>query len=341
MRFCFLNRIFLILVSVSFAWVDLSAESIRSLEERIADIEAQLSELPIRVPGETGGSSGLFISHYRKDFSNPDTITIDLNQVYSIDQIALVPTRLQNLERQIKDVGFPIRFEIIGSEMSNFSNAIVFYDGADSVYPDPKGYPVIFEGNGKKARYLRIIVYDMPLVRGMYAFSLAELFVFSEGRNVALKKKVTAPSSTTWDKLFNDSFLVDGQTSLGQPSLPVKGKRRPRGWHARVQKKPLSHEFVELYFDRPQNVEEVRLYPVYHNFWPRGTDYGFPIHFRVQVREPGADWLNPKRSQRLDSRWINCTILFYFIKRFCIIWNGIVGRVMSILFYLYLGKKYI
>lgn len=261
--------------------------SLRTFDREIAEIQSRLESLPVREPGETVGTEGLYIP---RDSESPTVITVDLQGLFPIERIALVPTLLQDVEGDREVVGFPRRFDIMGDEDAAFESAVFFYQGAGVDYPRPSGYPVLFEGGGKRVRFIRIVVHDRPTVRGRIAVSFAELFVFSGGRNVAARKPLEAPEARSWDNLFDTSFFVDGQTSFGQPILESKASNRARGWHAKVEPKAQSEAFVGLRFQEPHHVEEVRLYPVYHDLWPRSTDYGFPIHFKLQVHDPATGW---------------------------------------------------
>jgi len=270
--------------------MDLAAESGRTLEQRIHAIKDQLQHLPRREPGESGGNMGMFVTHFNKPTSALDTITIDLEKIYPVDQIVLVPTRLENIERKMETVGFPIRFDIQGAETEDFSNPVYFYKGADRDYPEPNGYPIIFQGNGQRIRYLRLVVYDMAVVKQLKAFLLSELYIFSNGRNVALKKEIQVIGSLHWINLFSKDYLVDGHTSLGQPLLIADEPLPAHGWHAKMRKKAKCTEFVELHFEKEYIIEEVRLYPVYDLVWPKGAAFGFPIHLRLRRKEKNSGW---------------------------------------------------
>ncbi len=270
--------------------IGLFAESIRSLDKRIQAIETELQALPVREPGESGGNAGLFARQGFKG-NKPTAITIDLEAVYPIDHIALIPTRLQNAKRQFKPAGFPIRFEIFGSLTEDFSDPFFFYDGKNKDYPDPNGYPVIFQGDRHKIRFLRIVVHKVTRIGRTPGASFAELFIFSDGRNVALRKPVKSSRTVTWKNYFHDTFLVDGQTSMGQPLFDNGKESVLRGWHGAIRKQANSSETVEVVFEYAHEIDEIRLYPVHHTGWPDGTAYGFPVHFKVQIKEEDSDWI--------------------------------------------------
>lgn len=262
--------------------------SSRALDKKIADIQEILEALPQREPGEIGGTDGLYAMPYS---DMPLTITVDLGRVFAVDRIVLIPTRLQNVEGEMEVVGFPTRFEILGSKTADFESSVRFVAESGDAQNGFKGYPVLFAGNGEKARYVRVVVHDSTRVRDRIAVSLAELFVFSEGRNVALGKSVEAPGSTSWEGFFDAAFLVDGQTSLGQPKLESLSGTSARGWHAKVQEEAESGAFVELRFETAYELDEIRLYPVYHTLFPKSTDYGFPLRFLLQVHDPETGWV--------------------------------------------------
>ncbi|MDF7823436.1 histidine kinase [Pontiellaceae bacterium B12227] len=134
-------------------------------------------------------------------------------------------------------------------------------------------------------------MYKVPHIGRSPSFSFAELFIFSNGRNVALRKPVKNSRSVIWKDLFHDTFLVDGQTSLGQPIVPPPENPDLRGWHGDLQETADCNETVEIAFEHPHEIEEIRLYPVYHIGWPEGVAYGFPINFKVQIKEEELDWI--------------------------------------------------
>ncbi|MDQ8200631.1 histidine kinase [Pelagicoccus enzymogenes] len=271
----------------SLSLLEMRGKSLNALDREISAIEAQLKLLPVREPGEMGGTAGIYVE---RQADSSSSITVDLGEVFPIDLIALLPTRMQNVEREMEQVGFPSRFEILGSVSEDFREPVVLYSGRENDFPDPSGYPALFDGEGAEARYVRIEVHDFPQVRMRRAASFAELFVFSNGQNVASGRPVEASDSISWEGLFDASFLVDGQTTFGQPILSGEKMPRSRGWHAAVRMRADKKEFVELHFNTAQKIHGVHLYPVYHSLWPNGTDYGFPSHFRLEVREPDKGW---------------------------------------------------
>ena len=256
-------------------------------DRAIDSLVEQLAALPVREPGEFDGTAGIYLPREARSIGE---VTVDLGREYPVDRIALIPTRLQNAQGTMEVVGFSREFEVVGSASAGFSSPFVFEPERDALALGANGYPVLLQGDGRAARFIRVVIKDTPKVRDRMAASFAEMFVFSNGRNVALRKAVDAPESKAWEGLFAGEYLVDGQTSLGQPRLNRLEPSRPRGWHAKVQDTAASDAFVELRFGKTHSIEEVRLYPVYHSLWPRSSDYGFPLRFRLQLLGPEGSW---------------------------------------------------
>lgn len=180
------------------------------VEDRVDWLDRQLSSCPKRCEyplktglGYRGGRSGL-------EGADP-SITLDLGEVYPVDQIFLVPAQREFLE----DSGvFPKRFTLEISKYANFSKSTLIYSSGDSVYPSPDGAPALFSSRDV-GRYVRLTVQQGHLKETEDLFGLSELVVISQGDAVSFNATVNTLGSVTVPGLWYPEALVDGRTPLG------------------------------------------------------------------------------------------------------------------------------
>jgi signal transduction histidine kinase len=155
-----------------------------------------------------GFRSGL-VSESR--LTNPPWMEIDLGHTALVDEVRLFPAHPPNFAHT-PGYGFPVRYQIELREDE---------DGTPIVLPPPQsgsytalpGDNVIAIPGGHSARYVRLIAMEPHVSNGSAILALAEMQVWSGGKNVALGKTVSASDSTEtggWSK----AALVDGFTSI-------------------------------------------------------------------------------------------------------------------------------
>jgi alpha-L-rhamnosidase len=123
--------------------------------------------------------------------------------------------------------GFPVRFTVKASDDADCKDAVVIADETASDYPNPGHSAVRFDAKHVAGRFVRVTATrlahraDGPKPFGL---ALAELEVFSGGKNVALHAAVSAKDSVEsygWGK----SLLTDGRGLA--PDAPGHGSRAP------------------------------------------------------------------------------------------------------------------
>jgi signal transduction histidine kinase len=138
-------------------------------------------------------------------------VQIDLGASYPIEEIRLHPARPSNLPARTS-YGFPLRFRIEVADEPGFEGADTLIDRTLLDFPNPGDNPVIFNAHGRYARVVRLTATRPWFRQAETALALAELEIFSGGKNVALGAEVSAADSDetgTWSK----RFLVDGANS--------------------------------------------------------------------------------------------------------------------------------
>ncbi len=132
--------------------------------------------------------------------SDPYWVQVDLGAVCPIDQVNLLPTNPKNFSQEA-GYGFPRRFRIEASPDAGFGDPHAVFDSGDHGFPEPTTHHLSFPAAGVRARYVRLTVPE--LVSGSwdtFFFTLAELQVISDGKNVSRGRPVQAYQSL--DELY-------------------------------------------------------------------------------------------------------------------------------------------
>ena len=155
-------------------------------------------------------------------------VQIDLDRVYPIDEIALIPAIWQDNENGYRDDGFPREFRIIGGTRENDEQHLIASVKADASML-PRIAPLLISGNGVMASWIRIEA-DLLSTRfhdGRHIMQFSEAMIFSDSENVALHQEVSASSNqSTGIGAYNSQNLVDGflpyvmDAAEGQKSNP-------------------------------------------------------------------------------------------------------------------------
>lgn len=180
------------------------------IEDRMDWLERQLSshakrsDFPLKTGlGYRGGRSG-------SDGEDP-SITLDLGEVFPVEQIFLIPTQREFLE----DSGiFPKRFTLEVSKFEDFSKSTLIYRSGDIPYPAPEGEPALFSSRDV-GRYVRLTVQQGHYRETGDLFGLSEFVVISGGEPISFNAKVETVGELTVPGLWYPEALVDGRTPLG------------------------------------------------------------------------------------------------------------------------------
>ncbi|MEM9159188.1 MAG: ATP-binding protein, partial [Verrucomicrobiota bacterium] len=185
--------------------------------ERIGWNRAYLTDFcsPLGPPvvSEKSPTNGLLCEHV----DDPDAIMwmqVDLGDAVPVDAVRLLPSRPTDFV-DTPGTGFPLQFKIEASDDALFQDRQLIFSSGPEAYPNPGDNPVEIHSKGEVARYVRITATRLSNLAGRYSFSLGEMQVYSEGRNVALGKPVSA--SEVFDNprfpRWKSSGLVDGYNS--------------------------------------------------------------------------------------------------------------------------------
>jgi signal transduction histidine kinase len=254
---------------------------LKRLEMERADLEAQRSGLPELPLFEQEQSVGMYIG----GAFSPETshsMQVDLGGIQDLDAVALVPAYVASKWAY----GFPLRYRVEASMTEDFVESLTIVDRSARDQEPPRG-PVYIPTKTLRCRYVRVTATRLaahPLNPRRSLFCLGELLVFSGGRNVALRCRVTAPGSAESPPTWSLGYVVDGSTALGlaMRSDEVRGRN---GWHSGISRKQDTFKWVQVDLGESRKVEEVRLVPARPSDFLERAGFGFPLQFRVEVSE--------------------------------------------------------
>lgn len=280
---------------VAHDWGDDLRQRSEAVAQDISDVEQRLDGLvPLRVAnvmGRFGYRTQLFADAVPDE---PPLVTVDLKRSYPIDQIFLLPVaKREEADGRDASFMFPRCFRVSVSETKRFASPVVVFDHTTSDFEDNRPYPVRIEFPPVTARYVRVEfvkLNDSPAMESYYESALSEIFVFSDGVNVALGQQVDADDERSVDGVYDAQYLVDGQTWLGLPGRQIESVEQI-GWHSRVFERELRETFVELQFADPVTVDTVILYPAQARQMVQLATYGFPERFEILGQVPGGTWV--------------------------------------------------
>lgn len=141
-------------------------------------------------------------------------VQLDLGNVQPLDEVRLYPAHPPDFPERT-GFGFPLRFRVEISDEPSFGHPRLLLDATGADFTNPADNAVLIPAHGKPARYVRMTATRLWERSNDFIFALAEMEVFSSGRNIARDAKVTSldeTKTTTW----SSDMLVDGRTSLGR-----------------------------------------------------------------------------------------------------------------------------
>lgn len=136
---------------------------------------------------------------------------IDFGRVVPVDEIRLYPAHPPQFAHT-QGYGFPVRYQIELREEDNDTPRILSAPQSGSYTALPGDNVVTIPGGGNRARYVRLNVLEPHVSNGSAVLALAEMQVWSAGKNIAPGSFVSASDSTDTDG-WSKEALVDGFSS--------------------------------------------------------------------------------------------------------------------------------
>ncbi len=144
-----------------------------------------------------------------RPYSNP-WVEIDLGTVRPIDEIRLFPAHPPQFAHS-HGYGFPVRYQIELREEDNDEPRLLLTPQSGSYHALPGDNVVTLVG-AHRARFVRLQVLDPHVSNGSVVLAMAEMQIWSEGKNIATGCDVNSPNSTEQDG-WSRAALVDGFAS--------------------------------------------------------------------------------------------------------------------------------
>ncbi len=168
-------------------------------------------------PSPTLGYQSKLVSHNREPMPAARWVQVDLGAELPIDEVRVFPAHPPEFAHR-PGFGFPPELTVEISNDPNFNEPIGLrdFDEGDPLGTrtplNPGDNPATYLAKGERARYVRFTARRLFNANGQYNLALAELQVWSGGKNVALGQPVTSFNSVE-DRGWSRAALTDGFTS--------------------------------------------------------------------------------------------------------------------------------
>ena len=248
-------------------------------DRELRALEAQRDAFPVIPAPEQETAVGMYMG----GVFSPDTsrwVQVDLGEVQHLEAVVVMPAYVASKWAY----GFPVRYRVEASLTEDFAESETILDRSASDQPPPKG-PVYIPVQALRVRYLRLIATRLashPQNVQRSIFCVGELMAFCNGRNVALRRAVTAPGSGESPPTWSLAHMVDGSTpfGFGMQSDGLKGRN---GWHSAISREQTTVKWVQVDLGKTFKLDEVRLVPARPSDFLERAGFGFPLRFRVEI----------------------------------------------------------
>ncbi len=181
----------------------LTSPELEAIEEGLKPLEARLKQL-----GQKGSPTNGYHSAIESEPDRTKWVQVDLGQAMPLERIRLISARPVDFT-DTPGFGFPIRFKVETSLTEDFSNPTILLDQTQEDHPARTDRPFTIDGAQVEARYVRMTATRLWKRVNDYVFALAEMEVYSGGKNVARDGAVTAMDSIDRGR-WHTKNLVDG-----------------------------------------------------------------------------------------------------------------------------------
>ncbi|TLD68503.1 hypothetical protein FEM03_22100 [Phragmitibacter flavus] len=141
----------------------------------------------------------------------PKWVEVDLQKDHPIDEIRLIPARPRDYA-DITGFGFPPTFRVLAYTDQSPTNPQLLWQTPPTGFPNPGDSMVTLPIANIPARRIRIEATSLWARTGDYIFALAELEVYSQGKNIALNQPVRSLDQVQ-TPIWTQPALVDGYSS--------------------------------------------------------------------------------------------------------------------------------
>ena len=253
--------------------------SLPELEQLLKDTDSELNQLAHYSIRSGVGSLG-FRSKVHDSPHNSVWVEIELEKETPIDEIALIPTIRRDTHEAFQADGFPVAFRIIAGTNQD-SKGVIIAEYRSKQDTQSRIAPLIIQTKGITASWLRIEALELSkrAFDDKYIFQLSELMIFSNDKNVALRRPVKTSSpprfpGIAWDK----RFLVDGHTPY---LMDASHGLQSIGFLSRKSSLPT----LSIDLGKPTPISSIHLHTLDHSDMipqAQAGDLGIPDHLLIQ-----------------------------------------------------------
>ena len=264
------------------------------LQLDLAGLASQLAKLP-EIPLDDQGGTGGFASNYTAATpvrNSSFAVEVRWSAAATVDLVALIPARRYDAKGLNAQYGLPQTFRV---ELINAKGEVVREVAREvntSVHPARHGHPFVYQVSPPVAAAgLRISAEELnpnPEEPGLFVHAWAEAMVFAGSQNLALAAEVTSVTGANpqapWH--WNPSFLVDGETPLGLPEMPVETHHNI-GWMSEGRASAFEAASLDVNLGTPCLLDSIRLIPAKRPTSDLSSGFGFPRKLVVSVSDTG------------------------------------------------------
>ncbi|MEI6176855.1 MAG: ATP-binding protein [Verrucomicrobiota bacterium] len=259
---------------------DLDRLSITDLQRRLAEIDSELAGLAHMSLNSGVGPIG-FRSRSHTEAEHLEWARVDLSREAVIDEIVLVPALWRDLNAGFVSDAFPSSLRILAGTAGDPTGSVVA-EFRDTAHLLPRIAPLVVPIGRIRASWVRIETDRLSrrAFDGRYIFQLAEMLVFADQENLALRRPVSISQNDGDSPTWNPVFLVDGilpyvmNSGRGNPSLAFISE-------IGIGDRPS----IEIDLQRKYPVSGIRLHAVdQSDTVPQAYpgDYALPHRFRIE-----------------------------------------------------------
>lgn len=267
--------------------------SIDRLESRLSEIDSEIGTLSTMTLRSGVGRIG-YRSRIHDSPTNREWIRIELDRVYPVDQIVLVPVIWRESKKGPVGDGFPVKFSVrVGSGNDTEGIEIARFTESDGLLP--RVSPLVIEMPETPVSWMILEADQLSrsVWEGRFILQFSEILLFSGPENVALHGHVEVPiEHHTHDNIWTPRNLVDGVSPYLMDA--AAGERSTAFVSAPNLKSDAS---IEIDLEKPTPIDRVTLHRVdVNDTVPQSvpSDFGIPRHLIIEgANQPDYSDANP------------------------------------------------
>ena len=262
------------------SWQDGWNPFVRRLREKVAsglERERELPRLRFELQGDRSNKFALFRC---LESEVGYSLIWEVDEAVPVQDIFLLPTRIPQADGTIRTLGFPLQSRIEISATGDFDADSRVFEVPSAESGGPAGFPIRVALDGLPCRTIRWVIEKpyAPFTIGYLAVS--EIFILSGDTNIAPEGRLRWSDSFLPDRSMAPGFLKDEKTPLGLPL--IREETSVLGYHSEIKEAAeVDEEWIELTWDRPQEIASIRLIPAQQRVLPHTETFGFPLAHRT------------------------------------------------------------